>query len=80
MPWVGLQCVIVVFPDHTHFLNQYLTLLNDTMTFFRDNFEVCLVAKTTVLFNFAIQYVAKFDIFVYQTNLIFTILCFRFCI
>ena len=20
MPWVGLQCVIVVFPDHTHFL------------------------------------------------------------
>ena len=18
MPWVGLQCVIVVFPDHTH--------------------------------------------------------------
>ena len=19
-PWVGLQCVIVVFPDHTHFL------------------------------------------------------------
>ena len=22
MPWVGLQCVIVVFPDHTHFLNK----------------------------------------------------------
>ena len=20
--WVGLQCVIVVFPDHTHFLTQ----------------------------------------------------------
>ena len=19
LPWVGLQCVIVVFPDHTHF-------------------------------------------------------------
>ena len=19
VPWVGLQCVIVVFPDHTHF-------------------------------------------------------------
>ena len=19
MPWFGLQCVIVVFPDHTHF-------------------------------------------------------------
>ena len=26
MPWVGLQCVIVVFPDHTHllFLNHKL--------------------------------------------------------
>ena len=21
MPWVGLQCVIEVFPDHTHFLS-----------------------------------------------------------
>ena len=20
VPWVGLQCVIVVYPDHTHFL------------------------------------------------------------
>ena len=20
VPWVGLQCVIVVFPNHTHFL------------------------------------------------------------
>ena len=20
VPWVGLQCVIVVFPDHTHLL------------------------------------------------------------
>ena len=20
VPWVGLQCLIVVFPDHTHFL------------------------------------------------------------
>ena len=30
MPWVGLQCVIVVFPDYTHFLVflyiQYLPL------------------------------------------------------
>ena len=21
VPWVGLQCVVVVFPDHTHFSN-----------------------------------------------------------
>ena len=24
VPWVGLQCVIVVFPDHTHFLLLFL--------------------------------------------------------
>ena len=23
VPWVGLQCVIVVFPDHTHLPFQY---------------------------------------------------------
>ena len=25
MPWVGLKCVIVVFPDHTHLLFESLT-------------------------------------------------------
>ena len=24
VPWVGMQCVIVVFPDHTHLLFQTL--------------------------------------------------------
>ena len=24
VPWVGLQCVIVVFPDHTHLLFVWL--------------------------------------------------------
>ena len=24
VPWVGLQCVILVFPDHTHLLTVYL--------------------------------------------------------
>ena len=24
LPWVGLQCVIVVFPDHTHFFHAML--------------------------------------------------------
>ena len=23
VPWVGLQCLVVVFPDHTHFLDQW---------------------------------------------------------
>ena len=26
VPWVGLQCVIVVFPDHTHFLTAYYNM------------------------------------------------------
>ena len=25
MPWVGLQCVTVVFPDHTHLLSDILS-------------------------------------------------------
>ena len=24
VPWVGLQCVIVVFPDHTHFFHRWV--------------------------------------------------------
>ena len=35
MPWVGLQCVIVVFPDHTH-------LLLDTSKFSRSVITVDL--------------------------------------
>ena len=37
VPWVGLQCVIVVFPDHTHllsytvFLRHLLEKIMDTM-------------------------------------------------
>ena len=27
VPWVGLQCVIVVFPDHTHLLFKRKSLL-----------------------------------------------------
>ena len=26
MPWVGLQCVIVAFPDHTHLRFKYLSI------------------------------------------------------
>ena len=28
MPWVGLECAIVVFPNHTHFLYLILIVLN----------------------------------------------------
>ena len=27
LPWVGLQCVIVIFPDHTHFLFIFITVV-----------------------------------------------------
>ena len=27
MPWVGLQCVIVAFPGHTHFLGSKVVVL-----------------------------------------------------
>ena len=33
VPWVGLQCVIVVFPDHTHFLNKFNTDNNKCVLF-----------------------------------------------
>ena len=26
MPWVGLRCVIVVFPDHTHLLYEVVEI------------------------------------------------------
>ena len=29
VPWVGLQCVIVVFPDHTHFFIDYCKLITE---------------------------------------------------
>ena len=32
VPWVGLQCVIVVFSDHTHFLCRRVSL-NKNMTY-----------------------------------------------
>ena len=36
VPWVGLQCVIVVFPDHTHvFAMQDITFKKDNMYFRR---------------------------------------------
>ena len=31
VPWVGLQCVIVVFPDHTHLLYETVGFADYTM-------------------------------------------------
>ena len=37
-PWVGLQCVIVVFPDHTHLLFYFIVLLRRLV----DTYGSCL--------------------------------------
>ena len=34
VPWVGLQCVIVVFPDHTHLLFHSLKCCEPVYTYF----------------------------------------------
>ena len=26
VPWIGLQCVVVLFPDHTHLLLEVMTM------------------------------------------------------
>ena len=31
VPLVGLQCVIVVFPDHTHLLFDFINIINHTL-------------------------------------------------
>ena len=33
VPWVGLQCVIVVFPDHDHTHLLFLAILSGKRTF-----------------------------------------------
>ena len=35
VPWVGLHCMIVVFPDHTHFLGEH------HVTYVPSKFKVC---------------------------------------
>ena len=38
--WVGLQCVIVVFPDHTYFLSVMFTLLIATVNCVRCSLHI----------------------------------------
>ena len=57
VPWVGLQCVIVVFPDHTHLLlsvaaenkaNSFIFLLQYHYTLHFLQFElnsICIITK-----------------------------------
>ena len=33
VPWVGLQCVIVVFPEHTHLLFAFACYERDVVSF-----------------------------------------------
>ena len=41
-PWVGLKCVIVVFPDHTH-------LLFAIARGYFGAFQVCLLSRQSIL-------------------------------
>ena len=47
MPWVGLQCVIVVFPVHTHFLKAgfQVALTADIPFFYCDSTDACKGSK-----------------------------------
>ena len=58
MPWVGLQCVIVVFPDHTYLLFSILgpllalIFINDLSIFIRDSIQtVDFYADYTTLYD-----------------------------
>ena len=43
MPWVGLQCVIMLFPEQTHLLSEAMTMIiiMNYIALFRTNF-ICL--------------------------------------
>ena len=41
VPWVGLQCVIVGFPDHTHFLVKKVANHMVSMIGFMDFLNQC---------------------------------------
>ena len=48
VPWVGLQCVIVVFPDHTHLL--YCQNACDALTVLLENIISALLVADLFLF------------------------------
>ena len=51
VPWVGLQCVIVVFPDYTHFLISVQT--------------VCKGYQQTILVDKELRMICLFDLILY---------------
>ena len=40
MPWVGLQCVIVAFPGHTHFLSVKELSYKGTALYFNSHLRI----------------------------------------
>ena len=40
MPWVGLLCVIAVFPDHTYLLSSWLKIMKH-IVFFNSIYQKC---------------------------------------
>ena len=41
--WVSLQCVIVVFPDYTHFAYRALRVNTNVMAIFKSVFEIIIL-------------------------------------
>ena len=50
MPWVGLQCVIVVFPDHTH-LPYFFDVVNDVNLHVFGKFYYHFIISATFTIN-----------------------------
>ena len=50
VPWVGLQCVIVVFPDHTHLLSDII-LFKTGITKMMTSLRGCAGWSATLFFS-----------------------------
>ena len=42
MPWVGLLCVIDVFPDHTYLLSSWRKMMKHIVFFLNSIYQKCL--------------------------------------
>ena len=68
VPWVGLQCVIVVFPDHTHLLFVVNSFMENSIGLKRVN---------NTYFKFFLQF---FDLFLFVGALFFQVITLDLCI
>ena len=55
VPWVGLQCVTVTFPDHTHFFLHYFAVTVTRIKCKKSTIVRCMFSNRTVIFGICIQ-------------------------